>query len=240
MKRRFFIIVGLIILSSLSGCRVLDQCIENAGVDIESLKNTTEYVVQTDTDVNDGDILENDTNRMSETDSTEEMNMMDETNTKNEMTENKPEKDAEPVKYKGKKYTFYKVDDSLYEGGCKIRSVYEEYTSNAAFHGMFVGQVVTMFGDENVTGDNESLISYIVAAEDEDGNVIYLEVYYGPSGPAIGGWEEAEYLEAAEELENIIRKVVPIDYECKSVYYDVGVTIRMGTKDGVGFYESDF
>ena len=58
-----------------------------------------------------------------------------------------------------------------------------------------------MFGDENVTNDHEALLSYIVAAEDEAGEVIYLEVYFGPSGPAIGGSAGENYAKAAEELE---------------------------------------
>ena len=145
-------------------------------------------------------------------------------------------------KYKGKNYTFYKADFSEFEyGGMyhNIRNVYSEYYQ-AEYHGLFLGQVVTLFGAESLTKNNEDLISYAVAAENENGDVIYLEVYYGPSGPAIGGQDGENYEEAAKELEDIIRNTVPIDFESVSVYEDVGVSLRMGTKNGKGFYETDF
>ena len=41
-------------------------------------------------------------------------------------------------------------------------------------------------------------------------------------------------------MEDIIRNTVPIDFEAASVYEDVGVSIRMGTKNGKGFYETEF
>ncbi len=44
---------------------------------------------------------------------------------------------------------------------------------------------------------------------------------------------------AAKELEEIVRSTEPIDFECASVYEDVGVTIRMGTRNGQGFYETE-
>jgi len=147
--------------------------------------------------------------------------------------------------YHGDTYKFYEVDAALYLqdpelARFKIRGVYEDVIDfDNGFHGLFVGQVVTMFGDRNVTKDHEALLSYVVAAEDEAGEVIYLEVYFGPSGPAIGGSEGENYDKAAKELEDVIRNIEPIDYECECIYYDMcdlgGDTI-MGTKDGKGYY----
>lgn len=57
--------------------------------------------------------------------------------------------------------------------------------------------------------------------------------------PAIGGYDGDNYMEAAKELEEIVRSTEPIDFECASVYEDVGVTIRMGTRNGKGFYETE-
>ncbi len=149
--------------------------------------------------------------------------------------------DATDKVFKGKTYTFYKSDYENYTEGHWIRGVYDDemYEFDASYHGLFVGQVVTMFGDESVTYDNETLISYVVAAEDSSGDVIYLEVYYGPSGPAIGGSDGENYDKAAEELEQIIINIEPIDYECVSVYEDAGITIKMGTKNGKGYYETE-
>ncbi len=150
--------------------------------------------------------------------------------------------------YHGDAYKFYEVDTALYLqdpelARFKIRGVYEDVIDfDNGFHGLFVGQVVTMFGDRNVTKDHEALLSYVVAAEDEAGEVIYLEVYYGPSGPAIGGSEGENYAKAAEELENVIRSIEPIDYECECTYFDLfpfgGGTV-MGTKDGKGYYRAE-
>lgn len=154
---------------------------------------------------------------------------------------------GESAAFKGETYTFYQVEDALYMQNpdlarYKIRSVYEEAMFDNVFNGLFVGQVVTMFGDENVTGDHEALLSYIVAAEDATGEVIYLEVYFGPSGPAIGGSAGENYDKAAEELEKVIRSIEPIDYECECTYFDlidIGGGTILGTKDGKGYYRME-
>ena len=150
--------------------------------------------------------------------------------------------------YHGTTYKFYEVDEALYLQNpdlprYKIRSVYEDVIFiDSGYNGLFVGQVVTMFGDRNVTNNHEALLSYIVAAEDEAGEVIYLEVYFGPSGPAIGGSDGENYDKAAEELEEVIRNIEPIDYECECTYFDLfpfgGGTV-MGTKDGKGYYRTE-
>ena len=154
---------------------------------------------------------------------------------------------GESAVFKGETYTFYQVEDALYMQNpdlarYKIRSIYEEAMFDNGFNGLFVGQVVTMFGDENVTGDHEALLSYIVAAEDSSGEVIYLEVYFGPSGPAIGGSAGENYDKAAEELEKVIRSIEPIDYECECTYFDlidIGGGTILGTKDGKGYYRME-
>ena len=159
----------------------------------------------------------------------------------------KAEIEGQQAVYYGDTYKFYEVDEALYLqdpdlSRYKIRSVYEDVFFDSSYNGLFVGQVVTMFGDENVTNDHEALLSYVVAAEDEAGDVIYLEVYFGPSGPAIGGSAGENYAKAAEELEAVIRSIEPIDYECECIYYDMfdlgGGTI-MGTKDGKGYYRAE-
>lgn len=150
--------------------------------------------------------------------------------------------------YYGDTYQFYEVDAALYLqdpelSRYKIRGVYEDIIDlDSGINGLFVGQVVTMFGDRNVTNDHEALLSYIVAAEDEAGTVIYLEVYFGPSGPAIGGSAGENYAKAAEELEAVIRSIEPIDYECECTYFDLfpfGGGAVMGTKDGKGYYRAE-
>lgn len=142
-------------------------------------------------------------------------------------------------RYQGENYTFYEApDDVSMDGSFLLFNVYEEQ-SRAEYHGLFVGQVITLFGDKGTSEDNEALIDYTIAAENKEGDVIYLTLYYGPSGPAIGGYDGDNYMEAAKELEEIVRSTEPIDFECASVYEDVGVTIRMGTRNGQGFYETE-
>ena len=50
----------------------------------------------------------------------------------------------------------------------------------------YLGKVKTLFGEpDSTSSDMEDLFSYDIVAEDSDGNVIPLEIYFGPSGPAI-------------------------------------------------------
>lgn len=160
----------------------------------------------------------------------------------------KAEIEGQQTVYHGDTFKFYEVDEALYMQDpdlprYKIRGVYEDVIfSDTGYNGLFVGQVVTMFGDENVTGDHEALLSYVVAAEDASGEVIYLEVYFGPSGPAIGGSAGENYDKAAEELEKVIRSIEPMDYECECTYFDlidIGGGTIMGTKDGKGYYRME-
>ena len=62
-------------------------------------------------------------------------------------------------------------------------------------------------------------------------------VYYGDSGPAVGGLHEEEYILAAKELEQLIMSAKASDFEIKSVYEDLGITFKMGVKDGIAYYE---
>lgn len=146
--------------------------------------------------------------------------------------------------YKGKPYVFYKVSNDKHPGGTHhIKEVYEGrlFNYDPCYHSLFIGQLYTLFGKPDyLTTNNEDLLSYVVAAEDKNGKIIYLEVYYGPSGPAIGGLDGEEYILAANELEKIIMAAKPTDFEIESTYEDVGVTIKMGVKHGRPYYDNIF
>ncbi|MBQ8983104.1 MAG: hypothetical protein IJ079_05890 [Lachnospiraceae bacterium] len=150
-------------------------------------------------------------------------------------------------------YQFYKADsDKLPEGTSQIIGVYDsEYDAisgsyivryDATYQSLFIGQCLTLFGKPDyVTDNNEDLFSYVIAAEDGEGNVIYLEVYYGPSGPAIGGIAGDEaYERAAEALAKNIMDAKATDYEIVSEHEDVGMTIKMGVKDGQAYYDTQW
>lgn len=129
--------------------------------------------------------------------------------------------------------------DLLPYGRSKIRGLYDD--SSAEYHSLFIGQALTLFGEADYTTENnEDLYSKAISAENKDGNVVYLEVYYGPSGPAIGGdiYDE-ENKKAADALAEYIMSTEPKDFEYKSVYEDLGVTIRMGVENGKPYYISD-
>lgn len=166
--------------------------------------------------------------------------MMKEQNENNtENIKNEETKATEHKAHEGGVYVFYKTDyDKLPEGRHKIKAVYE-MCWEATYHSLFIGQVITLFGKPDYsTEDNEDLISYAVAAEDRNGNVIFLEVYYGPSGPAIGGLEGDDYVLAADELNYIITEAKPTDFEIASTYEDADISLKMGVKDGKPYYDT--
>lgn len=138
-------------------------------------------------------------------------------------------------------YTFKPCSPELLPyGTSKLCSVYDDMS--AEYHSLFIGQALALFGEaDRVTMSNEDLFSKVVSAEDKDGNVVYLEVYYGPSGPAIGGDDADEQAQrASEALVDYIMQAQPKDFEYVSVYEDLDVTVRMGVKDGRPYYESEF
>lgn len=146
---------------------------------------------------------------------------------------------TDAARYTCDNFTFYKAGNDVdVSGSYQLIGVYED-EALAEYHGLFIGQIVTLFGDKETSQNNEEMLDYTIAAEDKEGKVIYLTLYYGPSGPAIGGWDGDEYMKAATELEKLVRTTEPVDYECSSVYEDLDVTIRMGTRNGRGFYETE-
>lgn len=239
MKKKRCIIGAALLLLLMTGCAdegVTTDFLEWMATSEVSLDETTEEfqatAATTATDATIADDIAVDTTA---TDAT----IADDTATDitSERTESMTESGEK--RYQGENYTFYEApDDVSMDGSFLLFNVYEEQ-SRAEYHGLFVGQVITLFGDKGTSEDNEALFDYTIAAENKNGDVIYLTLYYGPSGPAIGGYDGDNYMEAAKELEEIVRSTEPIDFECASVYEDVGVTIRMGTRNGKGFYETE-
>ncbi len=119
-----------------------------------------------------------------------------------------------------------------------ICNVYD--VDNQDGHSLFLGQVKTLFGEPDyITKDNENMFSCMVSATDKEGNVIYLDIYYGPSGPAIGGDDDEESAKAATELSNLIIQAEPTDYDWEGYYIDIPVKINMGVKNGQPYYNSE-
>lgn len=159
----------------------------------------------------------------------------------------------EQKSYQGECFEFYKVNsEMLPKGTSNILNIYGvEYIESLGayacmydntYQSLFIGQCLTLFGSsEYVSENNKDLFSYVVGAKDSKGNVIYLEVYYGASGPAVGGIARDEtYNKAAKDLAKIIMDAKASDFEKVSEYKDVGVTIKMGVKDGKAYYDTIF
>lgn len=101
-----------------------------------------------------------------------------------------------------------------------------------------IGRVIACFGEPDyTTEDMEDLYSCAVSAIAENGETVYLEIYFGPSGNAIGGNDGGK--KAAEELREWIQKAEPADFKMGCVYEDVGVSVTYSVKDGVPVYESE-
>lgn len=216
MNRRIlsiFLVILIMIFSSCSKSKLTEN------------ENYTE-----DTSTGENELLEN-----QNMDSTDDITEEHTTEEKLENTDS-----TEQNVYEGKHYIFYKTDyENLPEGTHNIRSVYDiDVYWEAKYQSLFIGQVLTLFGEPDYsTSDYENVLSYVVAAEDKNGNVIYLDVYFGPSGPAIGGLDGDDYDLAAKELDKIIMAAEPTDYEIESFYDDLDIGIKMGVKNGEPYYE---
>lgn len=109
-------------------------------------------------------------------------------------------------------------------------------------YALFLGKALTVFGKPDyMSEDWESMYSYLITAEDENGGKLILEVYHGPSGAAIGGDYRSESAKgAAQELAKLILEAEPSDYEWESVYEDIPVNVKYIVKDGKVNVESSF
>ncbi len=134
-------------------------------------------------------------------------------------------------------YTFSKVnDEEKIMGTSKICSIYEldQYEKIPLVY----GKMLTLFGEPLYTTENlENQYSYVISATDKDGNVTYLNVYSGPSGPSVGGVEGSE--DAAQALVQYILSAEASDYEYEGYYMDVPCKVKMGVKNGVPYEEEE-
>ena len=97
------------------------------------------------------------------------------------------------------------------------------------------GRLLAAFGQPAYTTmDLEDAYCYVITATDASGNEHVLNVYDGPSGPAIGG--EYSALDAAEQLRQYISTFAPADYEYEGYYFDGPTKVRRGIANGEVFY----
>lgn len=127
-------------------------------------------------------------------------------------------------------YTFFAVnDEEKIWGTHKICDIYDlmEYDKSPLAY----GQMLTLFGEPMYTTENlENQYSYVISATNKEGNVTYLNVYSGPTGPSIGGNDGDE--EIAKLLVEYIREAKATDYDYEGYYMDVPCKVLMGVKKG--------
>lgn len=125
----------------------------------------------------------------------------------------------------------------LWSGG--THSIYNYGNSDKQF-ALFLGKAITVFGQPDfMDTDYENMYSYLIVAENEE-DKLYLEIYHGPSGSAIGGKDGENYKIASEELAKLILSAEPSDYEWSGVYEDIPVNIKYTIKNGKVSIESEF
>lgn len=67
---------------------------------------------------------------------------------------------------------------------------------------------------------------YSLRGQDEKGQEVFIYAYSGPSGPAIGGLNDRDSLEAAEQLIELIKNAAPADYDYTGYYTDFFLKIH--------------
>ncbi|MCR5541519.1 MAG: hypothetical protein K6F71_12000 [Ruminococcus sp.] len=134
-------------------------------------------------------------------------------------------------------FTFERTDRNNYDGECNIMSVSSGSQEDEV---RYPGQAITLFGQPDFfTEDYENIFSMVISAKAEDGEIMYLEIYQGPSGPAIGGKNDDAHKAAAKELAEMLKAAKPADYDWEGDYEDIPVHIKMGIKNGTPYYDSD-
>lgn len=112
----------------------------------------------------------------------------------------------------------------------------EDYGEQTA---LVYGRLRKLFGEPLYESEDlEEQYSYCISAV-RDGRTVYLEAYSGASGPAIGGEQDKDSREAADELVEFIQQAEAADYDYKGVYYDGPSEVRMGVKNGVPYSEEN-
>lgn len=137
------------------------------------------------------------------------------------------------------KYQFKAVNDQKKIGGSNITNIIDGFPSDYMEQVILIyGKLKTLFGEPLYEEkDLENQYIYGVVTTTEDGREIFLHAYNGPSGPAIGGQQDAESRKAAYQLIELIQQAAPTDYDYVGYYLDGPVRIREGIKNGVPYFE---
>lgn len=121
-------------------------------------------------------------------------------------------------------------------GTSQIRRIMEKFEDDV----LCLGQLKTLFGEPlYTTKDLEDQYAYCILAVTESGKEIYLHVYSGPTGPAIGGRQEKDSKEAADALAELIVQAKPSDYEYEGFYFDGPSIVKVGIRNGQPYWQEE-
>ena len=140
-------------------------------------------------------------------------------------------------------YTFQAIDDNnKFAWSSKLMNVHDGFSANYGEQcALFQGRLLNLFGEPLYETPNiENQYSYTIQATDGDGKVFYLDVYSGPTGPAIGGDGSVSGIyEVAERLIKEISAASPSDFHYDGYYPDAPSKISMGVRDGEAYYSEE-
>lgn len=121
-------------------------------------------------------------------------------------------------------------------GTSQIRRIAERYEDDV----LCLGQLKTIFGEPlYITKDLEDQYAYCILAVTESGEEIYLQVYSGSTGPAIGGRQGKESRDAADALAELILQAKPSDYEYEGFYFDGPSIVKAGIRNGQPYWQEE-
>lgn len=113
----------------------------------------------------------------------------------------------------------------------------EDYADYEEQFPLICGKIKALFGQPLYeTEDLENLFSYCICATSEEMEEVYLDVYCGGTGPAVGGMSDEKSGKAAKALVDYVRQAEPINYAYKAYYFDGPTALEFGIKDGVPYY----
>ena len=103
------------------------------------------------------------------------------------------------------------------------------------------GRMRALFGEPNYESQNfEMAYTYILSCQPGSSQKVYLHVYEGSGGPAIGGQYDERSQQAAEALKKLLESSDEVvDYQYEGYYPDAGVKIWMGIENGVPYFREE-
>ena len=135
-------------------------------------------------------------------------------------------------------YTFTRDDRALSKAGnYVICQVYDPDQINEKIHAKCIGQLITLFGEDELTDNYECLYSYGICAKDANGEELFLIV--SGNSPVIIGEDDEIHNRAASELAEMIRSAEPADFEHECIYEDIPVRIKYYVRGGKPGADSD-